>query len=415
MSVSSKNRIKSVKAREIIDSRGNPTLEVALTTGAGIFCASVPSGASRGANEAIELRDGDNSRFGGKGVLKACFNVNEVINQQIIGMDCRGLEAIDKKLQEIDQTKNFSRLGANAAVGVSLACARAAAGALNQPLWRYFAGLAKTKNVALPKPCFNVINGGAHAGSNLDVQEFMIVPFAEKFSDNLRFACEIYHQLKIDLAEKFGKLSINLGDEGGFAPPVNSPKEALDCLNHTLASAQPLAAPKFILDVASSQFYNSGKYNMHLGSFDSRQLADFYTQLLSQFTAIIGLEDPFAEDDWAGWQNFKFSGMIIGDDLLTTNTARIAQANEKKACNAMIVKINQIGTVSQAIEAVKLAQDYSWKIIVSHRSGETNDDFIADFAVGIGADFIKSGAPARGERLAKYNRLLKIEDELANG
>ncbi|MFA6376449.1 MAG: phosphopyruvate hydratase [Candidatus Paceibacterota bacterium] len=411
---SNKYKIKSVHAREILDSRGNPTLEATVVTSVGTFVAGVPSGASAGIHEAVELRDNDQSRYGGKGVLKAAANVNSLINPALVGMDCRDQAKIDKAMRDIDQTPNKGRLGANAICGVSLAVCRAAAGGQNLPLYRYIAKIANTKEkeIKLPKAGFNIINGGAHAGGNLDVQELMISPQGDKFSDNLRAASEIYHQLRSVLAQKYGKSSVNIGDEGGFAPPVDTPKEALECLNQAIVAVQPPMPVKYILDVASSQFFNSGKYNMHIGSFGGAQLADFYTQLLSQFPQIIGLEDPFAEDDWVSWQNFKFSGMLIGDDLLVTNPFRIKEAHEKKACNAMILKINQISTVSEALEAAHLAKSYGWKVIVSHRSGETNDDFIADFAVGIAADFIKSGAPARGERLAKYNRLVKIEEEL---
>lgn len=410
--ISNKYKIKSVKAKEILDSRGNPTLEIDVATGAGGFCAGVPSGASTGAYEAVELRDGDQNRYEGKGVLKAADNVNSVINPELIGMDCRDQKAIDRKMREIDGTTDKSRLGGNAMCGVSLACARAAAGSQKKPLYKHIAQLAKNKNLALPKPCFNIINGGAHAGNDLDFQEFMICPQSEKFGENLRIGAEIYHQLKNDLTKKFGKSSANLGDEGGFAPPVKTPKEALDCLCGSIAVVQPEKPVKFVVDVASSQFFDNGRYNTGFGGFDSDGLARFYGELISKYPQIIGLEDAFAENDWSGWQSFSFTGMMIGDDLLVTNPTRIREAREKKACNAMILKINQIGTVTEALEAAKLAKEYGWKIIVSHRSGETNDDFIADFAVGIGANFIKSGAPARGERLAKYNRLAKIEEEI---
>jgi enolase len=397
-------------------------VEVSIATGAGVFYAGVASGASTGGHEAVELRDGDMTRYGGLGVLKAVANVDSVINPELVGMDCRDQEKIDQKMREIDGTPSKSRLGANAMCGVSLAIARAAAGGEKIPLYQYIAKLARlgrgsleaTKNrkIALPKACFNIINGGAHAGNDLDVQEFMIVPQADKFADNLRIASEVYHQLKKDLSAEYGKLSVNLGDEGGFAPPIAAPKEALEMICAAIAAAQLAAPVKFIMDVAASQFFRAGNYEMRIGSFGANQLAQFYAQLISQFPQIIGLEDPFAEDDWAGWRGLSFGGLMIGDDLLVTNPARIKEAKEKNACNAMILKINQIGTVTEALEAAALAKSYGWKIIVSHRSGETNDDFIADFAVGIGADFIKSGAPARGERLAKYNRLVKIEEEI---
>ncbi len=407
-----KYEIQKIRAREILDSRGNPAVEVGARIGAGEFFAGVPSGASTGEYEAAELRDGDQNRYGGKGVLKAVGNVNSVINPELVGMDCRDQEEIDKKMREIDGTLNKSRLGANATCGVSLACARAAAGARKKPLYEYIAKLARNKSIALPRPCFNIINGGAHAGNDLDFQEFMICPQAQKFGDNLRIGAEIYHQLKKDLIAKFGKSSANLGDEGGFAPPIKNPKEALDCLCGAIAIVSPKTPVKFVIDVASSQFFANGRYNTNFGGFDANGLAQFYSELISKYPQIVGLEDPFAENDWSGWQGFSFTGMTIGDDLLVTNPERIKEAKKKKACSAMILKINQIGTVSEALEAAKLAKEFGWKIIVSHRSGETNDDFIADFAVGIGADFIKTGAPARGERLAKYNRLAKIEEEI---
>jgi len=408
---SSKYEIRRVWAREILDSRGNPTIEVCMQTGAGEFCAGVPSGASTGAYEAAELRDGG-EKFGGLGVSKAIANVNSVINPEIIGMDCRDQEDVDAKMRQIDGTLNKSRLGGNAMCGVSLACARAAAGTQKKPLYEYIARLAGNKKITLPKPCFNVINGGAHAGNDLDFQEFMICPQAPKFGDNLRLGAAIYRQLKKDLIAKYGKSSANLGDEGGFAPPIKTPKEALDSLCGAIAIVSPEFPVKFIVDVAATQFFSGGRYDTNFGGFDANGLAQFYSGLIGQFPQIIGLEDPFAENDWDGWKGFSFTGMIIGDDLLVTNSERIKEAKEKKACNAMIIKINQIGTVSEALEAAKLAKEYGWKIIVSHRSGETNDDFIADFAAGVGADYIKTGAPARGERLAKYNRLAKIEEEL---
>ena len=405
------SKIKNIHAREILDSRGNPTLEVCVTIGAGTFCAGVPSGASTGQHEAVELRDGDMSRFSGKGVLRAVDNVNSIINPQLAGMDAANQGAIDKKMREIDATPNKSRLGANAICGVSLACARAAAAHKKIPLYDYIAKISGAK-IAMPKACFNVINGGAHAGNDLDIQEFMIVPQGQNFSDNLQTAAQIYHQLKKDLSQKYGKSSANVGDEGGFAPAIDSAKTALECLAQAIVAVDSKIQTKFILDVAATQFFNNEKYNMRAGSFDSNGLNQFYSQLISSFPQIIGLEDPFSEDDWLAWQNFSFSGIKIGDDLLVTNSFRVKEAQEKKACNAMILKINQIGTITEALEAAQLAKDFGWKIIVSHRSGETNDDFIADFAVGIGAEFIKSGAPARGERLAKYNRLAKIEEEM---
>lgn len=402
----SNTKIKAVKAREILDSRGNPTVEAEVITNGGKFIAAVASGASTGAHEAYELRDGDEERFGGKGVMKAVDNVNNIIAPKLVGMDTCNQGKIDDIMIELDGTENKLKLGANAICSVSMAVAKA--GAQNDPVWRHIAGLAKNKKPGLPRPCFNIINGGAHAGNELDVQEFMIVPQEEKFEDNLRMAAEIYHCLKLILIKKYGKLSVNLGDEGGFAPDLKTSEEALGLIMEA-AGKQDL---KIIMDVASTQFFNDGKYRMHIGEFDAAALAGYYKDLAGKFP-IVGFEDPFAEDDWGAWAAFRPEGIIvIGDDLLVTNPGRIKEAQDKKACNAMILKLNQIGTVSEGLAAASLAKSFGWKIVVSHRSGETNDDFIADFAVGIGSDFIKSGAPARGERLAKYNRLARIEEEI---
>lgn len=399
-------KIKSVFAREILDSRGNPTVETEIISGDGRFVAAVASGASTGAHEACELRDGDESRFAGKGVLKAVENVNNIIAPKLIGMDARDQKKIDGIMVALDGTDNKSKLGANAICSVSMAAAKAGAG--NDFVWQHIAELAENQKPSLPKPCFNIINGGAHAGNALDVQEFMAVPQGEKFVDNLRAAAEVYHRLKSALAKKYGKPATNLGDEGGFAPDLKTPEEALGLI---MEAAGPDNI-KIIMDVASTQFFESGKYKMHIGEFEAVQLGEFYKKLAGLFP-IIGFEDPFAEDDWPAWAAFKPGGaIVIGDDLLVTNPKRIAEAESKEACNAMILKLNQIGTVTEGLEAARLAKSYEWKIVVSHRSGETNDDFIADFVVGIGAEYIKSGAPARGERLAKYNRLAMIESEL---
>lgn len=407
---SNKTKIKNVKAREILDSRGNPTVEVEVETGAGKFCAGVPSGASTGSYEAVELRDKDNGRYAGLGVLGAVRNVNDIIAPMLRGKDCRDQIAIDGLMSETDGTPNFARLGANAACGVSLAVCRAAAGSLEIPLYKYVGRLFGSKEVVLPTPCFNVVNGGAHAGNDLDVQEFMIVPQGAVYKEKLRTAAEVYKLLKKILVREFGKSAGNLGDEGGFAPNANSADQVLGLLMQAVAAANAGGKVKFIMDVAASQFYKEGLYQMRAGAMDGAALGTYYQGLISRYP-IIGIEDPFAEDDWASWSNFKF-GCVIGDDLLVTNSIRIKEAHEKNACNAMILKINQVGTLTLAMDAAKLAKSYGWKIMVSHRSGETNDDFIADFAAGIAADFIKTGAPARGERLAKYNRLAKIEEEL---
>ena len=432
------SKIKNIKARKILDSRGNPTVEVELETDLGKFLASVPSGASKGKYEAMELRDGLDARpsreaggpvlgkrYHGMGVLKAVKNVNEIIGPKLIGEDTANQTKIDEILINLDGTENKAKLGANAILPVSMAVCRAAAAAKNLSLYQHineiYTGLTCVKltpvrPVSLPIPCFNVINGGAHAGNDLDVQEFMIVPQKMSFSENLQVASEIYHQLKEILEKKFGKLATNLGDEGGFAPPIRFPQEAIELI---LEAAKKLNYEvKIILDVAASQFFKNGKYRMKIGVFSREGLLNYYSDLIQKYP-IMGLEDPFSEDDFAGWKmlNSKFlipnsKFLIIGDDLTVTNPRRIKMAKEKEDCNAMILKINQIGTITEALEAAKLAKSFGWKIIVSHRSGETNDDFISDLAVGIGADFIKAGAPARGERVAKYNRLLKIEEEL---
>ena len=413
------SKIKSIKAREILDSRGNPTVEVELETDFGIFRASVPSGASKGKYEAVELRDGG-KRYNGKGVLKAVRNVNKIIAPKLKGKDVTKQEEIDKLMIKLDGKKNKSHLGANAILPVSVAVCRAGAFAKNLPLWKHVNQMMEIGSPSIPQACFNIIEGGAHAGNDLDFQEFMIVPHTRpkggysSFSDNLRVASEIYHQLKEILEKKFGQLAANLGDEGGFAPPIRFPQEAIELI---LEAAKKLNYEiKIILDVAASQFFKNGKYRMKIGVFSREGLMRYYEKLIKNYP-ILGLEDPFAEDDLEAWQiaNGKLQManlLIVGDDLTVTNPKRIKMAKEKETCNSIILKINQIGTVTEALEAAKLAKEFGWKTIVSHRSGETNDDFISDLAVGIGADFIKTGAPARGERIAKYNRLLKIEEEI---
>jgi enolase len=414
-----KSKIENIKAREILDSRGNPTVEVDLITDKGLFKASVPSGASKGKYEARELRDGG-KRYQGMGVLKAIKNVDEIIAPKLEGKDVTRQKEIDDLMIKLDGTENKSKLGSNAILPVSLAVCRAGAAAKNIPLYEYIAQKYIAQiyrgrvSVKLPMAGFNIINGGVHAGNGLDFQEFMIVPQENSFSENLRIATEIYHKLKELLSQKFGEKATNLGDEGGFAPPLRFPEEALEFI---LKAAQELnyeGKIKFILDVAASQFFEKGKYKMKLGVFTGEGLMRYYENLIKEYP-ILGIEDPFAEDDWKNWQMANSKGqmanfLIIGDDLTATNPKRIKLAKEKSACNGMIVKMSQIGTVSETIIAAKLAKSYDWKIIVSHRSGETNDDFISDLALGIGADFIKAGAPARGERVAKYNRLLRIEE-----
>jgi len=417
--------IDSIKAREILDSRGNPTVEVNLSTDYGISQASVPSGASKGKYEAVELRDGG-KRYGGKGVLKAIKNINKIIAPKLKGKDSTQQREIDNLMIKLDGTENKSRLGANAILAVSMAVCRAGAQAKNLPLYRHinqlFRGpssgkLTEARPLAI-LPCFNVIEGGAHAGNELDFQEFMIVPQGKIFSKKLQIASEIYQELKNLIKKKYIDLAINVGDEGGFAPPVRVPEEALNLISTAAKNLGYQNKIKIILDVAASQFFKNGKYKMKIGVFTRDGLLRYYEKLIKNYP-ILGLEDPLAEDDWEGWEklisNSQFlisKPLVISDDLTVTNPERIKLAYKKKACNAIIIKPNQIGTITEAIVAAKLAKSFGWKIMVSHRSGETCDDFISDLAVGIGADFIKSGAPARGERVAKYNRLLKIEKEI---
>ena len=412
------SKIKKINAREILDSRGNPTIEVNVETSK-VFQASVPSGASVGKYEAKELRDGG-TRYSGKGVLKAVDNINKMIAPKIIGKDSCSQKEIDDLMIKLDGTKDKSSLGANAICAVSLAVCRAGADSKKLELFKYINEIAKSYKVSvkkpkLPDPLFNIINGGVHSGSELDVQEFMVAVKEISFSKKLEIISEIYQQLKKLLFERYGKLAINIGDEGGFAPPFIASEQAIEFILKASKDLNYENKIKIILDVASSQFFKHGKYEMKIGVFTRDGLIRYYTDLLSKYP-IIGLEDPFSEDDWEGFEQItKKLGkkiLVIGDDLLVTNPERIKEAKKRKAVNGMILKINQIGTVSEAFQAVKLAKDFNFKIIVSHRSGETDDDFIADFAVGIEADFIKAGAPAREERIVKYNRLLRIEEQI---
>ncbi len=409
------SEIKSIKAKEILDSRGNPTVEVELRTNDGIFTASVPSGASKGENESVEIRDGG-KRYLGKGVLRAVENVNKIIGPKLEGKNPIEQKEIDELMIKLDGTENKSKLGANAILSVSIAVCRAGAASQKLSLYKYISKFSKIRrgraSTDFPKACFNIINGGAHAGNDLSIQEFMIIPQKKSFSENLQAASEIYHNLKEILRKVFGGQAINIGDEGGFAPPISHTQEALSLINRALKN---YPGTKIGLDCAATQFYNDEKYQLEKAVFTKNGLLIFYQDLVKNYP-IIFLEDPFSEEDWTSFQEItKKLGKkinIIGDDLLCTNPKRMEKAEGKKACNGTIIKPNQIGTVSETLEAVKLAKSFDWKVIVSHRSGDTGDDFIADLAVGVGADFIKSGAPARGERVAKYNRLLEIEEEL---
>ena len=409
------SKIINIKAREILDSRGNPTVEVALKTNKGLVKDSVPAGASKGRNEARELRDGG-KRYLGKGVKEAVQNINEIIAPRLKGERVSDQYKIDSIILKLDGTNNKRRLGANAILGVSLAVCRAGAKESKLPLWRYIAHIYNNhKKPFIPQPLFNILNGGIHAGNKLSVQEFMIAPHARTFSKKLRMASETYHVLKSILREQIGISATNVGDEGGFAPPFHLTKQALEAEVKAIKKSGYKGKIGIVLDVAASQLFRSGSYRMDGKLMKKTALLKYYQNLVKKYP-LLGIEDPFDEEDWDSFERInRLSGRkirIIGDDLLVTNPRRIKKAGRLNACNTLLLKLNQIGTVSEAMEAAYLARNYHWKIVVSHRSGETCDDFIADFAVGIGSDFIKAGAPARGERVVKYNRLLEIEEEI---
>lgn len=407
-------RIKKIRAREVLDSRGNPTVEVDVDTGNVITRAIVPSGASTGIHEALELRD-KQRRFLGKGVLKAVNNVNKIIAKKIVGKDCTKQKEIDELMIKLDGTENKSRLGANAILGVSLAVCRAGAFARNETLYSYISDIAKTRKL-MPIPSFNVINGGVHAGNKLDIQEFMIMPTgAKNFHEAMQIGSETYHILKSVIKAKYGKNAVNVGDEGGFAPPLKKTEDALKLIMEALKDIGHEKKVKIAIDSAASEFYKNKRYNVDGKKMNSEELSSYYENLIKKYP-IVSLEDPFAEDDFTGFSFMtKKIGrkiQIVGDDLLVTNVERIKKAIKEKACNALLLKVNQIGTVSEAINAAKLAMKNRWNVMVSHRSGETEDSFIADLVVGLGTGQIKSGAPCRSERNAKYNQLLRIEEEL---
>ncbi|MBI5071759.1 phosphopyruvate hydratase [Candidatus Falkowbacteria bacterium] len=437
--------IKSIHAREILDSRGNPTVEVELKVegGAGLPAtpasllawragvASVPSGASTGIYEALELRDGDKKRYGGKGVLKAVRNINETISSAVVGKNLNQRQ-LDEFLIELDGTKNKTRLGANAILGVSLAFARAAAACPQRQqaglrggraaggveLYEYLGGLVSNKNFSLPVPMMNIINGGKHADSGLDVQEFMIVPVKfSNFHERLRAGSEIFHTLKEILKKKGYQTGV--GDEGGFAPRLPSNEKALDLIMEAIGKAGYKDKVKIGMDVAASSFYEKGIYKLKINGREkklkSAGLLTWYKKLLAKYP-IVSVEDPFAEDDWAAFAEMtKVFGKkikIVGDDLLVTNSERIKMAISRDAVNSVLIKLNQIGSLSETIDAIQMTQKQGWAPIVSHRSGETEDSFIADLVVGLGAPYIKTGSLSRSERICKYNRLLWIEDRL---
>lgn len=395
-------KIRDIRAKEILDSRGHPTLRIYLETKKGEFVAGVPAGASTGKHEAVELRD--KNRLFGKGVFKAKKSVEEIIASELIGMEVTNQEEIDNKLINLDGTENKSKLGANALLGVSIAVCKAGSFDSQLPLYEYISELSGFES-AMPRPLFNVINGGSHSGGGVDFQEFMIAPDEESFQENYMEAAIIYHRLG-DLLEKENPLWKNVGDEGGYVPVVDTPEEILSLINK-------VSNVEIVLDVAASEFFEDGKYRTQMGDFSTDELIEYYQNLLQNYP-IIGIEDPLEENDFENWSliNEKLPITVIGDDFLVTNPKRIAKAKRNNSCNGMILKVNQIGTITESLQAAKMAKAGGWKIVTSHRSGETTDSFIADFAVGIGSDFIKSGAPARGERVVKYNRLLEIEEEL---
>ena len=407
--------IMHVFAREILDSRGNPTVEaeVFLDDGAhGI--AGVPSGASTGAHEAHELRDGGD-RYGGKGVQKAVKNVNEEIADALAGIEADDQRLLDKAMIELDGTDNKSRLGANAILGVSIAAAKAAAESAGLPLYRYIGG---PNAHILPVPMMNIVNGGEHADSGVDVQEFMIAPLsAESFAEALRMGAEVYHSLKSVINAK--GLSTGLGDEGGFAPSVDSTRAALDLIVEAIEKAgfKPGEDVALALDVASSEFFEDGVYKFEGGEHSAEEMAKVYEELIAEYP-IVSIEDPLQEDDWEGYANLtKTIGdkvQIVGDDFFVTNPERLARGIKENAANALLVKVNQIGTLTETFDAVDMAHRAGYRTMMSHRSGETEDTTIADLAVALGCGQIKTGAPARSERVAKYNQLLRIEEYLGD-
>ncbi len=409
-----KFKIEKIKAREILDSRGNPTVEVDVYTWAGMARAAVPSGASTGKHEAVELRDGG-KRYGGKGVLNAVENVNGLIAGSLKGKDVREQAKIDEHLIELDGTENKSKLGANALLGVSMAVCKAAAMGKGMSLFKYIASLAQTKDMKLPVPSMNVINGGAHAGNKLDIQEFMIQPFGDTFAESMRMGAETYHVLKKIIKEKHGQDAINVGDEGGFAAPINSTTEALDMITKAIDEAGYHGKIMIALDSAASGFYKDGNYHLDGKKLTVEELVDFYADLSKKYP-ILSMEDPFDEEDWHGFaaltEKIGKKVTVIGDDLLVTNVKRIKKAVEMDACNGLLLKVNQIGTVTEAMHAAKYAMENGWRVMVSHRSGETSDSFIADLVVGLNTGIIKTGAPCRSERNSKYNQLIRIEEEM---
>ncbi|CEG65265.1 Putative Enolase (Fragment) [Rhizopus microsporus] len=419
--------VTKVHARQIFDSRGNPTVEVEVTTAKGTFRADVPSGASTGIHEALELRDKVKTEYCGKGVLKAVENVNKTIGPALVesGLSVVDQKAIDQFLLDLDGTPNKSKLGANAILGVSLAVAKAGAAEKEVPLYVHFADLAGSKKpFVLPVPSFNVINGGSHAGNKLAMQEFMIMPTgASSFAEAMKIGTEVYHTLKSVIKEKYGQDATNVGDEGGFAPNIQDNAEGLELLVTAIEKAGYTGKVKIAMDCAASEFYVDGKYDLDFKNPNSnpddritgQQLSELYKSFAEKYP-IVSIEDAFEQDDWENWTHLLETSdfQLVGDDLTVTNPKRIATAIEKKACNALLLKVNQIGTVTESIQAALDSQKAGWGVMVSHRSGETEDTTIADLVVGLRTGQIKTGAPCRSERLAKLNQLLRIEEQLGS-
>jgi len=419
--------ITAIHARQVYDSRGNPTVEVDLVTETGLHRAIVPSGASTGQHEALELRDGDKSAWGGKGVLTAVKNVNEILGPALIksGIDVVDQKAVDEFLNGEDGTPNKGKYGANAILGISLAAAKAGAAAKGVPLYAHIADLAGSKTpYVLPVPFFNVVNGGSHAGGSLAFQEFMIAPDgAESFSEAVKIGAETYQKLKSLTKQKYGLGAGNVGDEGGVAPDISNAEEALELITAAIEAAGHTGKVSIAMDVAASEFYKEAenKYDLDFKNpksdptkwITAEELANIYTDLTKKYP-IVSLEDPFAEDDWEAWSSYfkTATNQVVGDDLTVTNPIRIKRAIDEKSCNALLLKVNQIGTLTESIQAAKDSYAADWGVMVSHRSGETEDVTIADLVVGLRCGQIKTGAPCRSERVAKYNQLLRIEEEL---
>jgi enolase len=411
--------ISVISAREILDSRGLPTLEVDVWTEKGHGIASVPAGASTGIHEALELRDGDLARYKGKGVLTAIRNINQAIAPQLQGKQVTDQRFLDQFICELDGTPNKNKFGANAILGVSLAVAKAAANTVDLPLYQYLGG----ENARiLPVPMMNVINGGLHAGNQLNIQEFMILPILDvTFSDALRVGVDVYQEIKTTLHERYGPSAVNIGDEGGYAPPLTKTHEALDILLLSIQRAgyDPGRDVYIGLDAAASSFYNpqTTLYSLDQQLYDAPALLDYYVDLVKTYP-IFSIEDPFQEEDYKSHAALtsRIGGnvQLVGDDLFVTNISRLQTGIQHQACNALLLKVNQIGSLTEALDAARYAQTHDYNVIVSHRSGETIDDYIADIAVALNCGQIKTGAPARGERVAKYNRLLKIEAQLGD-